>query len=118
MPTYLHVCHECNKEWEDMYSMKQDPPDTCPNCGCVGKVERLIYGGSGRGIVERTGEELKEKTKNDSKELMKEMLKDEKLLANLVGEEKYHQNQLNMSRDVYEGRRIQKELNIGKIHRK
>jgi putative FmdB family regulatory protein len=94
MPTYPHICNECNHEWEEFYSITQDSPDTCPKCGTKGKVERLIAGGSGRGIVEVTGHELKEKLDKQSGDILKESSKNEKFLANIVGEERYHQNEL------------------------
>ena len=94
MPTYPHICNECNYEWELFYSIKENPPDTCPNCGTQGKVERLIAGGSGRGIVEITGNELKEKTKQDAANILQEASRNEKFLANIVGEDKYHANEL------------------------
>jgi putative FmdB family regulatory protein len=94
MPTYPHICNECNHEWDEFYSITQDPPDTCPKCGIKGNVERLIAGGSGRGIVEVTGHELKEKLQNDSADILKEAGRSEKFLANIVGEDKYQSNQI------------------------
>jgi len=57
-------------------------------------VKRLISGGSGKGIVELTGHELKAKIKEDATKMRRNAGKDEKLLANLVGEKKYHSNEL------------------------
>lgn len=91
MPTYLHLAKCCNKEFEDFYSIKNDPPTKCPFCNVEGQVQRLISGGSGRGIVELTGHELKAKLKSDGQELKKAALKDEKLLSNLIGESTFQQ---------------------------
>ena len=64
MPTYLHICtdKECAHEWEDFYSITEDPPQCCPKCGKE-TAKRLVSGGSGKGIVELTGHELKAKIK-------------------------------------------------------
>jgi putative FmdB family regulatory protein len=94
MPTYPHICNECQHEWDEVYSMNADPPDTCPACGTKGKVERLIAGGSGKGIVILTGNELKEQTKLDAAKIINESSKNENFLANMVGEQKYHNNEL------------------------
>ena len=32
MPRYEHTCRACDLEWAEMYSIKDDPPDTCPEC--------------------------------------------------------------------------------------
>jgi putative FmdB family regulatory protein len=90
MPTYEHVCLECNHEWEDDYSIKADPPTVCPSCKFEGKVKRLISGGSGKGKVELTGHEYKEKVMSDATALKREAYRNENVMANLVGESKYH----------------------------
>ena len=94
MPTYPHICNECQHEWEEFYSMNAEPPDTCPKCGVKGKVERLISGGSGRGIVILGGNELKEKTKQDAAAMVNEASRNENYLANMVGEDRYQRNEL------------------------
>lgn len=106
MPTYEHLCNNCQHEWEDVYSMKQDPPTQCPSCKVEGKVQRLISGGSGRGIVELTGHELKDKMKAEGQELKKAAMKDERILANLVGEAKYQTNTVNLERAMAERPKI------------
>jgi hypothetical protein len=92
MPTYEHLCQSCNYEWEDEYSIKADPPTTCPQCKSEGQVKRLISGGSGKGRVELTGHEYKEKVMSDAKALKREAYRNENVMANLVGESKYHRN--------------------------
>lgn len=94
MPTYPHICHACNFEWEEIYGMTADPPTICPNCKKEGQVERLIAGGCGEAIITLTGYELNEKLKKDAADFKKQAYKDEKLMANLVGEEKYHRNEI------------------------
>lgn len=97
MPTYEHLCTTCNHEWEDVYSMKVDPPKNCPACNAE-SVKRLISGGSGRGTVELTGNELIEKIKSDAQNLKREAAQSEKVYANLLGEQKYQDLQTKMDR--------------------
>lgn len=94
MPTYEHRCEKCKHEWEDFYSIKADPPDICPECKTKGKVVRLISGGSGRGIVELSGGELKQHLISEGKKLKESANKSEKVRANLEGEASYHKRQL------------------------
>jgi len=93
MPSYEHVClnEDCNYEWEDEYSIKDDPPKICPKCKKE-TAKRLISGGSGKGKVELTGNELKEKLANDVKDIKKRLSTDEKFAANFYGEGKFQEN--------------------------
>ena len=100
MPTYEHLCSNCKHEWEDIYSIRQDPPCTCPSCNVEGGVKRLISGGSGKGIVEITGNELKAKLMTEGRELKRAALKDENLMANLVGEARYQKDKTGIERDI------------------
>lgn len=93
MPTYEHLCAHCEEEFEDTYSMKAEPPTTCPLCGEEGGVKRLISL-TAPGIVEVTGHELKQKLKEQGRQLKTEALRNENKLANLVGEDKYQANQV------------------------
>lgn len=92
MPTYEHLCENCNNEWEDIYKMSDPIPTQCPKCKKKGKVKRLISSCQGR--VELSGHEFKAKVKEDAAKMQKSMLKDENKLANFIGEDKYHNNQL------------------------
>jgi putative FmdB family regulatory protein len=83
MPTYEHLCQECNHEWEDIYSIRDAVPEECPKCSCKGKVIRLISRPTVR--VELTGRELVQKLKAEGKALAKEAQKNETLAANLYG---------------------------------
>lgn len=96
MPTYLHVCEnlECNNEWEDYYSMSQDPPKVCPKCSQ--ETAKRVICGSNRGIVELYGTDLVDKIKGDVRKLKSDAAKDEKVYANLLGEEKYQSLQTKM----------------------
>jgi putative FmdB family regulatory protein len=91
MPSYEHKCknEECNHEFEDFYSITAPVP-VCPTCGS--EAQRLISGGSGRGIVELTGQDLKNKVKADVRDMKHRMNTDVNYRANLVGEERYNKN--------------------------
>ena len=92
MPTYCHICTDCGYEWEDEYSIKEDPPKFCPECKKE-TAKRLISGGSGKGIVQLTGFELKAKIKEDARKITRDSAKKEKLLSNLVGNDRYQEIQ-------------------------
>lgn len=96
MPTYEHRCDTCKHEWEDSYSIKAEPPKQCPKCQAE-TVTRLISLG-GKGVVELTGQELVDKLKSDANKIKAEAAKDEKVYANLLGEEKYQNLQTQMDR--------------------
>lgn len=116
MPTYEHKCSLCDFEWDEMYSIKADPPTLCPSCKIEGMVQRLVSGGSGRGIVPLKGIELKAKIKEDAENIKREVRTNEALLANIVGEEKYHRNELN--RAQVERETPKQSLHKGKIIRR
>lgn len=107
MTTYEHICNGCKHEWEDVYGMTEDPPTTCPECKEEGKVQRLISGGSGKGIVEVTGHDLKAKLKAEGQQLKRDALKNENVLANLVGEHKYQNNTVQLEKSRTERPKIQ-----------
>ena len=96
MPTYDHQCESCSHEWEEVYKMADPIPDVCPNCKTKGKVKRLISWVAG--TVKLTGRENVQKQWEDGKKIAREAKKNENLLANIVGEEKYHQKELTRDR--------------------
>ena len=99
MPTYCHICtnKKCNNEWEDDYSIKADPPKQCPKCK-KDTAKRVISGGSGRGIVELTGRELKEHLVSEGNKLKMEMYQSEKKYASFLGDDKYQNIQSGMDK--------------------
>jgi len=110
VPTYEHKCFadDCGHEWEEVYGMTIDPPTVCPSCEVDGQVKRLISGGSGPGIMRRTGAEIKAGMTSNIRQMRDRAQTDENFRANLVGEDKYHQDRL--QKDA-----LTKELvNIGK----
>lgn len=111
MPTYEFKCQaevdgkECAHEWEEFLSIKAPNPEECPQCKAKGKVQRLISGGSGKGVVELTGQDLVDKVKSDIRELKGDAAKKEKVYANLLGEDKYQQMQTRMDQQKRDRRR-------------
>jgi putative FmdB family regulatory protein len=105
MPTYSHICisETCLNEWDDFYSIVADPPTTCPKCGQA-TAQRVISGGSGRGIVELTGHDLTAKVKEDTAKLKQEMHSDENTYANMTGHDTYQ--------------KLQQKLDEGKRYRR
>lgn len=98
MPEYEHQCtnEECKHEWEDTYSIKVDPPTECPKCHQQ-TAKRLISLGA-RGVVELYGQDLVDKLKGDAQVLKRDAAKNDKVYANLLGEDKYHAMQTKMDR--------------------
>jgi putative FmdB family regulatory protein len=96
---YEHACKnpECNHQWIDEYSMKDDPPTECPACHQQ-TAKRLISGGSGKGIVELSGNDLVAKVKSDAVQMQREAATNEKQYANLLGEARYHDMQSRLDR--------------------
>ena len=93
MVTYEHICKGCQHEWEESYSIKADPPTTCPECKIEGGVERLISGGYSI-KMEMNDAELREDVVKGAAEMKRRAAIDINYRANLVGESKFHQAQL------------------------
>lgn len=87
MPWYEHLCHACQQEFEDLYSMKDPIPTLCPLCGIEGKIQRLISL-TAPGKVELTGMELKSKLQSEGKAMARSM--NENQFANLHGSDEQH----------------------------
>ena len=103
MPTYVHQCtnSDCSFEWEDVYSIATSPPEICPKC--EQKTAKRVISGMGLSRVELTGQELVDKVKSETEQLKRDMKKDTKLYASLLGEDRYHQLQTKMDRQKKEG---------------
>jgi hypothetical protein len=101
MPTYVYLCDVNNEEFEEFHSIKI-VLDECVLCKTAGKPahkpKRLISGGSGRGIVELTGHELVQKTKEDARKFKQEVYSSEKQYANVLGEGTYQNLQTKMDK--------------------
>jgi putative FmdB family regulatory protein len=90
---YEHKCYACDHEWEESYSIHADPPKVCPNCKVEGKVKRLITGAPAvRVTLGRI--EQKVKLKEETLDLSRKMKTDERLRANIMGEDKYHEQKV------------------------
>jgi putative FmdB family regulatory protein len=90
MPVYEHKCEACNHVWEDLFSSYKSPvPEECPECKAKGKIKRLLSWC--RGKVELTGREHIEQCRRDAQKIKGDALNKENELANLMGEDTYHQ---------------------------
>jgi len=89
MPAYDHICTECQHEWTEFYSINDAIPGTCPSCKIEGKVKRLISGLPMVKVV-LTGQDLKKSMAADTQKLRQEMKTNEKLRANVMGEDAYN----------------------------
>lgn len=97
MPFYDHQCTKCEHIWEDYFQIGEEVPEECPNCHEKNNIKRLLSLTS-PGVVKLTGQEYKQKILADGKKLAKETKSNENLLANMVGETKYNQNQIKRDR--------------------
>lgn len=93
MPIYEHVCESCGHEWEDLFSLRDGIPE-CPECGSKDKVKRVISVPATGRVDEPLNRETIAKLKKEGKAMAKEARRNENLMANIVGEEKYHQQNL------------------------
>jgi putative FmdB family regulatory protein len=93
MPLYDYGCKskECGHKWETSHKLAEPGPQECPLCGCV-DVGRLIS--AVHGSVTLSGRDLKAKIKEDARKISKEAQTSDRLLANLVGENKFQANVL------------------------
>jgi len=105
MPTYefLHDDEDCKHEWEEFLKMSDPIPEECPKCHAKGGVKRLISGGSGRGVVELTGQDLVDKVKEDTRKLKEDMHRDPNIYANMLGEDRYQSIQTRMDQQKRDG---------------
>lgn len=99
MPEYEHKCtdSECNHEWVDTYSIKQDPPKFCPKCNKETAMRLISLGGKGR--VELYGQDLVDKVKVDTEKLKKDIYSSEKLYSNFLGPDKYESIQKKLDKN-------------------
>ncbi len=99
MALYDYICtdEECKHEWEAEHSIKADPLKVCPKCQKE-SAKRLISL-CGKGVVELTGQELKDSVKADANRLKKEIYREEKKYANVLGESKYQEIQQRMDKN-------------------
>ena len=93
MPLYDYGCknEDCKFVFESLHKIADTGPSECPACGCkdVKKFISVVHG-----KVELTGNELKAQIKADALKLTQDSRKSTNTLANLVGENKFHENQL------------------------
>lgn len=87
---------ECIGEFEVFHSITIKLEE-CPHCRESGRgsqlVKRLINGGgSGKGIVEQTVADFKASLPEEGRKMVDRARRDEKYLANLVGEGRFESN--------------------------
>lgn len=91
MPTYLYLCEKNNEEFEEFHSVSEELEE-CPICKSKNlechKPKKLINS-TAKGVVELYGKDLINKVKEDAAKIKRESYKNEKLYANLLGENKY-----------------------------
>ncbi len=101
MPEYEHLCHACQGNFEDFYSVHDPIPSKCPLCQVEGQIQRLISCRS-KGKVEMSREELKKFIQNEAASAVQRARVDENYRANLIGEERYHNIQTAKDEDKRE----------------
>lgn len=92
MPIYEHRCLKCYYEWEDFFNPSDPLPTKCPSCKKQGKIKKLISLCETR--VALHGRENFKKQWQEGKKIAREARKSPDIMANIVGEEKYHKQQL------------------------
>ena len=92
MPIYEHQCEKCNHIWEDLFSSWRSPvPEECPNCKEKGHIKRLTSWCSGKVEYPFGSKEHVASLKEDARKIKQQAKNDENLRANIIGEDRYHQ---------------------------
>lgn len=89
------LCNDCEHEWEDLVDGELPP---CPKCNSA-NTRTTFPKKIGYVKVELNRIEKKQKLKEDSAKLKKEMKSNENLRANVMGEEKYN-NEVKMAKEI------------------
>jgi putative FmdB family regulatory protein len=94
MPVYLHGCQKCSYEWDDLFKLNDPVPEQCPKCKKKKCIKRLIS--ETFGTVVLTGREHVQKLWTEGKKIARDAKKSksENTIANLTGENNYHQQKL------------------------
>lgn len=96
MPKYNFECKSCENEWDDIILYKDPNPD-CPECQSkdVSRLFPLIA----LGKVKLYGQDYKDSLMKGKLDAYKRASTDETFAANLVGEQKYHVNEVQTEKD-------------------
>lgn len=91
MPIFEHECLDCELQWEDWYQPSELPPD-CPDCKSKNVKKLISLCANGR--VELTGHELRQKLRSDANKIKQKAMTDQNTLADIVGHDNLHKNEL------------------------
>lgn len=91
MPLYDYGCKGCDNVWEVQHKIAEPGPEECPDCQSK-EIWKMISPVMGK--VELSGRDLKAKIKEDVRKIKSNMNSNENVMANMVGETKYNENQL------------------------
>ena len=96
MPVYDFLCAKCENTWDDIIAFSDPNPD-CPECQSkdVSRPLSLIA----HGKVKLYGQDYKDSLMKGKVDAYKRASKDETFAANLVGEQKYHVNEVQTEKD-------------------
>lgn len=102
MPTYEYFCAVNDIEFEEYHSIAI-VIEECPICKEKQleshKPKRLISGGSGKGVVKLSGNELTAKIKTDTAALKKQVYGNVNQYASVLGEDKYQKIQTQLDKN-------------------
>jgi len=99
MPTYLYCC-AVHGEFEEYHSISK-MLKFCPKCQEESLPEqelKQLINSSTKGVVELTGQDLVDKTKQDIRKLKNDMHGSDKVYANMLGDDKYQALQTKMDK--------------------
>lgn len=101
MPVFDFEC-SCGYVFEEYLTTTELPPSVCPKCKKVGEITKL-FPTNIQVRIALSGHEFRQKLADDEKQIRRELQTNEKLRANICGEDKYHQistEQSNLSKDL------------------
>jgi hypothetical protein len=100
MPQYTYICEINNEEFETEHSIKI-VLEECPICkekGLEAHAPKRLISCITKGVVQYTGHEFDQKHKEDLNKMRKEIYGNEKLYANVIGENNYNNTQSQIDR--------------------
>lgn len=100
MATFLYLCEIDNQEFEEEHSIhiELEECSLCKEKKLPAHKPKKLINCMSRGVVELTGQELVDRTKEDVKKLKQEMHSNTNTYANMLGEDKYQVAQQNIDK--------------------